>query len=468
MDFYIHDTKQKRKRLFAPMDPAHIKVYVCGPTVYDRVHIGNGFSAVVFDVLIRVLRVLYPKVTFVRNVTDIDDKIIAAADTNNEPYFELAQRFTDAYREDMDSIYVLPPDLEPKPTQTIEQIRRDIDLLIERGFAYEAEGHVLFQVSTFEDYGTLSRRTLKEMYDGARVEVAPYKRDPKDFVLWKPSTDNQPGWDSPWGRGRPGWHIECSAMIRHHLGPTIDIHGAGNDLIFPHNENEMAQGSCVEDGANFVNYWMHNGMLNMGGRKMSKSKGNILTVCGLIEQIPGEVVRYALLTGHYRQSLLWDDQLLQQAANSLDTLYRALRHTEEHLSPSDYTASYFQGKSVEEFPENVLTTLVDDLHTPKALAALHEIARNIHTTKDQKTLAQLRNQLLAGGWLVGLLNTPVSEYFQGADGCLDAEEIERLIEERNAARKNKDFARADDIRTLLSESGVELEDTRSGTRWSRT
>ena len=467
MDLLLYDTKAKEKRLFVPIDPSHVTIYVCGPTVYDRVHIGNGLSAVVFDVLVRLLRVLFPRVTYVRNITDIEDKIIVAAQNNNEPWQELTERFTVAFHEDMQALYVLEPDIEPKPTQLIEEIMQMISTLITRGVAYEADDHVLFSVSANSAYGSLSHRTIDEMLDGARVEVAPYKRDPKDFVLWKPSTPDQPGWDSPWGIGRPGWHIECSTMIRTHLGPTIDIHGAGTDLIFPHNENELAQGTSVEDDANYVNYWVHNGMLNLGGQKMAKSVGNIVTIADLRQRYSGEVIRYALLTGHYRQSLLWSDQLLQQARQSLATLYRALRYVSDVLGEEPFTSASFRSAALTQFPKEVLDPLVDDLHTPKALAALHALAKKIQATSSKSEVSKLRNQFLAGAWLLGLFNVPVRNYFQPGDKGTDASVIEKLIQERNDARRRKDFARADEIRDELASKGIELEDTRDGTRWSQ-
>lgn len=467
MDLFLYDTKGREKRLFVPIDPAHVTVYVCGPTVYDRVHIGNGLSAVVFDVLVRLLRVLYPKVTYVRNITDIDDKIITAAQNNKEPWQELTERFTTTFHDDMRALYVLVPDVEPKPTLLIKEIIHMINALITRGAAYEADGHVLFAVSANPDYGTLSHRTIEEMLDGARVEVATYKRDPKDFVLWKPSASDQPGWDSPWGVGRPGWHIECSTMIRTHLGPNIDIHGAGTDLIFPHNENELAQGTSVEDGANYVNYWLHNGMLNFGGQKMAKSVGNIVTIADLRKRYPGEVIRYALLTGHYRQSLLWSDQLLQQASQSVTSLYRALRHARDTIGEETITSTHFQSASITQFPNEVLEPLVNDLHTPKALAGLHALAKKIQSTSASADVVKLRDKFLAGAWLLGLFNVPVSEYFQPKDEVIETSTIEDLIQSRDEARRNKDFARADEIRDLLATKGIELEDTRNGTRWSR-
>ncbi|MXW08157.1 MAG: cysteine--tRNA ligase [Gammaproteobacteria bacterium] len=467
MDLFLYDTKAREKRLFVPIDPAHVTIYVCGPTVYDRVHIGNGRCAVVFDVLVRLLRVLYPRVTYVQNITDIEDKIITAAQVNNEPWQDLTERFTVAFHEDMQALYVLEPDIEPKPTQLIDEIIQEIGTLITRGVAYEADGHVLFAVSANPDYGTLSQRTIEEMLDGARVEVAPYKRDPKDFVLWKPSSPDQPGWDSPWGVGRPGWHIECSTMIRTHLGPNIDIHGAGTDLIFPHNENELAQGTCAEDGVKFVNYWVHNGMLNLGGQKMAKSVGNVVTIADLRKRYQGETIRYALLTGHYRQSLLWSDQLLQQASQSLTSLYRALRHAGDITGEESITATNFRSVSLPQIPNEVLDPLVDDLHTPKALAGLHALAKKIQATSASAEVINLRDQFLAGGWLLGLFNVPVSNYFQPEDKVIEVSAIEELIDSRNEARRNKDFARADEIRDFLAAKGIELEDTRNGTRWSR-
>ena len=467
MKLFLYDTRQRAKRLFVPIDAKNVTIYVCGPTVYDRVHIGNGLCAVVFDVLVRLLRILYPRVTYVRNITDIDDKIITAAKNNSESWSKLTERFTAAYHEDIRVLYVLDPDIEPKPTRLIAEIIQMIDSLITRDVAYEADGHVLFDVSAKSDYGTLSNRTLDEMLDGARVEVATYKRDPKDFVLWKPSNADQPGWDSPWGTGRPGWHIECSTMIRTHLGPTIDIHGAGNDLIFPHNENELAQGTSIEDDAGYVNYWMHNGMLNLSGQKMSKSVGNIVTIADLRKRYSGEVIRYALLTGHYRQSLLWSDQLLQQANQSVASLYRTLRYASEAVGAENVTANNYCSAPLDQFPVEVVDPLTDDLHTPKALAGLHALAKEIQATSNQSKVIELRKKYLAGAWLLGLLNVPVNDYFQPKTDTIDPSTIEELIHARNEARQSKDYARADEIRDFLAEQGIELEDSRNDTRWSR-
>lgn len=464
MDIHIYDSKHRRMRRFQPMDPHEVTIYVCGPTVYDQVHIGNGLSAVVFDVFVRFLRLVYPKVSYVRNITDIDDKIINAALDNGEPFDQLAERFTHAFHEDAAALHVLPPDVEPRPTLIIPKIISMIERLVDRGHAYVASGHVLFDVASFPEYGTLSNRTLEDMIDGARVEVAPYKKDPKDFVLWKPSNDVA-GWDSPWGPGRPGWHIECSAMIHEHLGSTIDIHGAGSDLLFPHNENELAQGKCVEDGANYVNYWMHNGMLNISGRKMSKSLGNVLTIKALREKYIGEAIRYAFLTGHYRQSLVWNERLLEQSVSSLDSLYRSLRLVSETTGSPELACNAFKDAPRESHSALLIEALADDVHTPRALAELHNIAKQIHLSDDDQERIDLRNQLLAGGWLLGLLNMTPSEYFQ-APAQLNVSTIEELVLQRDEARKNRDFDRADAIRDELAANGIQIEDTPNGTRWS--
>lgn len=464
MDIHIFDSKHRHMRLFEPMDPNEVTIYVCGPTVYDQVHIGNGLSAVVFDVFVRFLRLVYPKVSYVRNITDIDDKIINAAIDNDEPFDQLAERFTQAFHEDATALHVLPPDIEPRPTLIIPKIISMIERLVERGHAYVASGHVLFDVASFPEYGTLSNRTLEDMIDGARVEVAPYKKDPKDFVLWKPSNDVA-GWDSPWGLGRPGWHIECSAMIHEHLGSTIDIHGAGSDLLFPHNENELAQGKCVEDGADYVNYWMHNGMLNISGRKMSKSLGNVLTIKALRDKYSGEAIRYAFLTGHYRQSLVWNERLLEQSVSSLESLYRSLRLVSETTGATELTCHDFKDSSIDTHAPLVLEALADDVHTPRALAELHSIARQIHLSEDDQERIDHRDQLLAGAWLLGLLNVTPSDFFQ-ASAKLKLSDIEDLVRQRDEARKNRDFERADAIRDELAANGIEIEDTRNGTRWS--
>ena len=457
MELRLHNTRSGRKETFRPADPDRVTMYVCGPTVYGRVHIGNGRPAVVFDVLYRLLRVLYRDVAYVRNVTDIDDKINAAAQAGGEPISALAERFTRAYREDVLALGTLEPTVEPRATGHIAEIIAMIERLVERGHAYEADGHVLFHVPSDPDYGSLSHRSLEDMIDGARVEVAPYKRDPKDFVLWKPSGPELPGWDSPWGRGRPGWQIECSAMIKRHLGETIDIHGGGSDLTFPHHENEASQSRCANDADEYVRYWLHNGMLTLGQEKMSKSLGNIVTIHELLERHSGEVLRYALLSGQYRQQLAFSEDLLTQAASSLDRLYEALRGAGQ-------TSADFTDLEASDYPADVLEALCDDLNTPRALAAMHALADAVHQTTDAAERTAIQRRLLAGGWLLGLLGDTVDAHFQRGSS-LDADRIEALIEARNDARRNKDFRRADEIRDELAAAGIELEDSREGTRW---
>ena len=464
MRIQLHNTASGRKEVFTPRSPEHVTVYVCGPTVYHYAHIGNAVPAVAFDVLVRLLRVAYPRVTYVRNITDVDDKINAAAAAAGQPIAAVAERFAAEYADDLAALGVLEPDVEPRATEHIAEIIAMIEALLARGNAYEAEGHVLFHVPSDPEYGTLAKRTLSEMRDGARVEVAPYKKDAKDFVLWKPSTAELPGWDSPWGRGRPGWHIECSAMIRKHLGPVIDIHGGGSDLAFPHHENECAQSRCVNDGAASVRYWLHNGMLTFGTGKMSKSEGNIETIRDLRTHNDGEALRYALLSGHYRQGIAWSEGLLTQADASLRTLYQALRDADEE---DGATAFDYANAAEEHFPADVLAALTDDLNTPRALAALHGLAADIHRAAHANAKSALRARLLAGGWLLGLLGRTAAAYYQGQSSGLAAAEVERLIAQRNAARRQRDFARADVIREELAAQGVEIEDTRDGTtRWS--
>ena len=468
IDLQLHNTLSGRKEKFVPANPEHISVYVCGPTVYDYVHIGNGRPAVVFDVLVRLLERHYPKVTYVSNITDIDDKINAAAAANNEPISVLAERFSAAYVEDMTTLGVRRPDIVPKATHHIEEIVNMIEQLIEQEHAYASAGHVLFHVPSDPLYGSLSKRSLEDMIDGARVDVADYKRDPKDFVLWKPSTDEQPGWDSPWGRGRPGWHIECSAMIKKHLGDSIDIHGGGSDLTFPHHENEAAQSRCANQTKDYVRYWLHNGMLTLGSEKMSKSVGNVRTVHGLAEQHSGEVLRYALLSGQYRSSLSWSDELLAQARASLDSLYQTLR---DKPGADIVTSLDFAESQADSDPELVVKALADDLNTPQALAGLHELANRLRRASSTQEADNARQQLLAGGWLLGLLHEHPEEYFTSAKttaaDAISNEEIDAKIQARQDARKNGDYQLADDLRDELAAAGIELEDSREGTRWRR-
>ena len=464
-ELVLYNTLAGRKLPFTPVDENRVTVYVCGPTVYNYVHIGNGRPAVVFDVLVNLLRCIYPEVVYARNVTDIDDKINTAAFDLGEPIQVLADRYTDAYEEDMVSLGVARPDIAPRATHHIQEIIDMIETLISQGHAYENEGHVLFDVPSDDQYGSLSKRSLEDMIDGARVEVAPYKKDPKDFVLWKPSNEQQPGWASPWGNGRPGWHIECSAMIKKHLGTTIDIHGGGSDLTFPHHENEAAQSRCANENPDYVRFWMHNGMLTLGEEKMSKSVGNVQTIRDLVTEYSGEVLRYALLSGQYRSQLAWSKDLINQAQASLDSLYQALR---DKPGADLQLASQ---PSISDLPQSVVNALCDDLNTPEALAAMHALANDLQTANSQEDVDQARAALQAGGFLLGLLIEPPDAYFKRARGAasdLSDADIDGLIEERNQARRDKDFARADEIRDQLSAQGIELEDLREGTRWRRS
>ena len=446
----LHDTLARKKREFEPADPERITVYVCGPTVYGRAHIGNARPAVVFDTLVRLLRHHYGEgaVTYARNVTDVDDKIIkAAADEGVEPSV-ITERFERFYLEDMRALGVRDPDIAPHATEEIGPMIAMIAELIEAGNAYEAEGHVLFSVPSDPDYGVLSGRDREGMIAGARVEVAPYKRDPADFVLWKPSEEGIIGWNSPWGRGRPGWHIECSAMIRAHLGETIDIHGGGIDLVFPHHENEVAQSRCAHRGAPLARYWVHNGFVDMGAEKMSKSLGNVVTPEELLKSHRGETLRLALLSAHYRSPLPWTDSLIAQSKSTLDGLYRKVGDAEAG-----------------EADAGVVEALGDDLNTPLAMARLGKI-------DDERTMK-------ATGALMGLLGSTPQQWFRGGyedDDTLQStatlrhtpQSIARLIEERTAAKKSRDFATADRIRDELMADGIQLLDRADGTTdWER-
>jgi cysteinyl-tRNA synthetase len=431
----LHDTMAREKRPFEPADPERITMYVCGPTVYGRAHIGNARPAVVFDTLARLIRHEFGETSLVyaRNVTDVDDKIIAAAEAEGVEPEVITERYERFYLEDMGALGVRPPDIAPHATREIAPMIAMIARLIELGHAYEAQGHVLFSVPSDPDYGVLSRRDREQMIAGARVEVAPYKRDPADFVLWKPSPDGVIGWDSPWGRGRPGWHIECSAMIRAHLGETIDIHGGGLDLIFPHHENEIAQSRCAHGGLPLARFWVHNGFVDMGAEKMSKSLGNIITPAELLAQgHRGETLRLALLSAHYRQPLPWTDALVAQAKATLDGLYRAAGDAE----PT-------------EVDSGVLEALSDDLNTPLALSRLSGLDGGV---------------LKASAQLLGLLQVSGDEWFQGG---ADAGAIEARIAERAEAKKQRDFAAADRIRDELKAEGIILEDGPGGTTWRR-
>ena len=429
----LHDTMLRTKREFVPHDPKRITMYVCGPTVYGRAHIGNARPAVVFDTLARLIRSKFglESLVYARNVTDVDDKIIAAAEAEGVEPLVITARYERYYLDDMAALGVEPPTIAPHATHEIGPMIALISRLVELGFAYEAEGHVLFNVPSDPDYGVLSRRDREAMLAGARVEIAPYKRDPADFILWKPSAEALIGWDSPWGRGRPGWHIECSAMIHNHLGETIDIHGGGLDLIFPHHENEIAQSRCANGGAALARYWVHNGFVDMGSDKMSKSLGNIVTPSQLLSQgHRGETLRLALLSAHYRQPLPWTEALVAQAKALLDRLYRSAGDAQ----PGKVATS-------------VIDALCDDLNTPLALSRLSELEGG---------------SLKASAQLLGLLGSSKAEWFQGDS---NASLIEARIAERTAAKKNRDFASADRIRDELKADGIILEDGPGGTSW---
>jgi cysteinyl-tRNA synthetase len=432
----LHDTMNREKRPFVPLNRERITMYVCGPTVYGRAHIGNARPAVVFDTLARLIRHEFGEnsLVYARNVTDVDDKIIAAAEAEAVDPSVITERYERHYLEDMGALGVAPPDIAPHATQEIAPMIAMIERLIEQGHAYEAQGHVLFSVSSDPQYGVLSRRDREQMIAGARVEVAPYKRDPADFVLWKPSPEGVIGWDSPWDRGRPGWHIECSAMIRAHFGETIDIHGGGLDLIFPHHENEIAQSRCAHGGLPLARFWVHNGFVDMGAEKMSKSLGNIVTPAELLAQgHRGETLRLALLSAHYRQPLPWTEALIEQSKTILDRLYRAGEN-----APAG------------EIDAEVIEALSDDLNTPAALSRLQAI-------DDPATLR-------ASAALLGLLSSTADEWFRGG---ADEAAVETRIAQRTTAKKARDFATADRIRAELKAEGIVLEDGPGGTTWRR-
>jgi cysteinyl-tRNA synthetase len=457
MTIQLYNTLMRQKQPFVPGDPAHVTMYVCGPTVYSFPHIGNARPAVVFDVLARLLRRSY-RLTYARNITDIDDKINKAASDAGVPIGTITARYAAAYHDDMQALGVLPPDIEPRATGHIGEMIGMIEALLRQGHAYVADGHVLFRVSSYDGYGQLSRRGARELLAGARVDVAPYKENPGDFVLWKPSSPELPGWESPWGRGRPGWHIECSAMSARHFGETIDIHGGGNDLIFPHHENEIAQSTCAHGGALFCRYWIHNGFVNVDHTKMSKSLGNIVLVRDLLQQAPGEAIRLALLAAHYRQPLDWTEELLAESRRKLDRLYGALRDTEG-----------WQDAWREAPPDpSFLAALEDDLNTPRALAAMFDAARDINRTEDPAERTALASRLRASGELLGLLVAEPEAWFTAeTSATFTNADVERLLAERRAARARRDFATADRIRGELTAAGIAIEDGPDGTRWRR-
>ena len=436
MKLKIYNTLSNKKELFIPLNKNSISMYVCGPTVYNYAHIGNARPAVVFDTLYRVLKNIYPKVNYVRNITDVDDKINEAAKNLGKPISYITKKYTDIYHQDMKNLSILSPTHEPRVTDNIEKIIAMIQKIINNKSAYISDSHVLFDVTSFKNYGKLSNRNREEMLAGARVEVADYKKNPGDFVLWKPSTEEEPGWNSPWGYGRPGWHIECSSMVETYLGEEIDIHGGGQDLIFPHHENEIAQSCCAHKADSYARYWVHNGYLNMEGEKMSKSLGNIVTVNEILERYDGEVIRLALLSTHYRKPINFGETLLEQSKNILNKLYINIDNTASGDSISD----------------DVINPLLDDLNTPLAISNLLKI-------KCSKTL-------LKSASLLGLLNKTSEEWFEiNNKSTISKSDIELLIQERDKARKLKDFEKADEIRDQLDQNNVILEDVDGKTIW---
>lgn len=474
MKLKLHNSLTHRLEDFTPQTPERVTMYLCGPTVYNYVHIGNARPAVVFDLLVRLLRRQYPHVSYARNITDVDDKINAAASEQGVPIRSITEFFAKAYRENMAALGVTPPDIEPQATDHITQMIAMCQNLIASGYAYAAENHVLFSVESYPAYGQLSGRSTADLIAGARIEVAPYKKSAGDFVLWKPSTPELPGWDSPWGRGRPGWHIECSAMCEAHFGETIDIHAGGIDLQFPHHENEIAQSTCAHGGKIFARYWLHNGMLTFDGRKMSKSLGNVMQLHELLTQHKPEVLRFLLLRAHYRQPLDWSEAGLQQALTTLNGWYRVL------LDLADIEVS------IEErhVPIEVESALLDDLNTPEAFAAIARLAARARAANTKAAKHSAKAALLGGSALLGMLQQDPEAWFKqkppqhvdlvGHDAVSvspasivapKVEDIDRLIAAREEARKSKDFARADAIRKELLSNGIVIEDSAGKSRW---
>ena len=450
--FQLFNTLSGNKERLEAIDPKHLKIYACGPTVYNYAHIGNARMAVVFDTLVRTLRVIYPKVTYVSNITDIDDKIIEAAKEQNVEITSITEKYTKIYNDDMLKLNVLAPDIQPKATEYIPEMIELIVELIEKDFAYEKEGHVLFHVPTYQNYGKLSKRNRDEQIAGSRVEVAPFKKDPADFVLWKPSTDEQPGWESPWGIGRPGWHTECSAMSKKTLGLPFDIHGGGRDLIFPHHENEIAQSCCtsasIDEPDSYAKYWMHNGFVTINGEKMAKSLGNIILVKDLAENYHGEVIRLALLSSHYRQGLDWNEKVIHQANKLINKLYE-IKDDLDDVTISDKNENNLDAISI----------LMDDLNTPGLITELNNIVKEYNSSDSEKENIKSRLSLISS--VLGILEdetfNEISEEFKN--------KINDMVLKRSKAKNNKDFKTADAIRDQLIELGVEINDSSDGTEW---
>ena len=453
VSFKIFNSLNGQKEEFNPCNPEHIKIYACGPTVYNYAHIGNARMAVVFDTFVRTLRIFYPKVTYVSSITDIDDKIIEAAHEQRVEISSITEKYTKIYNDDMAELNVLMPDIQPKATEYIPEMIELIEDLISKDFAYEKEGHVLFHVPNYDNYGKLSKRNRDEQIAGSRVEIAPFKKDPADFVLWKPSDKSQPGWDSPWGVGRPGWHTECSAMSKKTLGLPFDIHGGGRDLIFPHHENEIAQSCCssanIEDPTSYAKYWMHNGFVTIDGEKMSKSLGNIILVNELTESHHGEVIRLALLSSHYRQGLDWNEKIIHQASILLDKLYEI-----KFLLNGENT-EYSSETNLEP-----IAYLADDLNTPGLIAELHKLVKDFNTSNSNKSEIKIHLNLISQA--LGILQ---DDSYKKISEELESK-IHALILKRKVAKDSKDYELADKIRNELLDLGVEIKDTSSGTDWN--
>ena len=457
IQIYLHDTLKQRKVPFTPIDTNNVRIYVCGPTVYDKAHLGNAKTPVVYDILYRLLCQVYGKehVTYVSNITDVDDKILNKHKETGKSIREITEQTYNWYLEDMAKLNVLAPNFRPRATEYIDAMIELVKKLLANGHAYAAENHILFDVDSFAGYGTLSGRSMKEMLAGARIEVADYKKNPADFILWKPSAADQPGWDSPWGYGRPGWHLECSAMSSNLLGNDFDIHGGGSDLIFPHHENELAQSCCAFPGTHFAHYWVHTGMLMINGVKMSKSLGNFYTVDEVLQKAPAEALRLLFLTTHYHQPFNFTFEGLQLAKNTLDKFYNALLKNQD--IPTDTVAP----------SDKIIAALADDLNTPLALSYLHETVNELNKAETPEERRRLKAQLLADAYMLGLLYNDAEKWFKGENDDDETAAIEALIKQRAEAKKNKDWATADAIRNELKTRGIVLEDSPTGTTWKK-
>jgi cysteinyl-tRNA synthetase len=460
MQISLYNTRTRTKESWKPINPADIKIYVCGPTVYAPPHIGNGRPIVVFDLLYRLLNLHYPKVTYVRNITDVDDKINQKALETGRSIQDITTETIHFFHQTCEYLGARSPTVEPRVTDHISEIIQMIQRLIEKDYAYENQGHVLFRVHKFKEYGQLSRKNQDELLAGARIEIAPYKENAEDFVLWKPSIAPTPGWDSPFGYGRPGWHIECSAMSAKHLGETFDIHGGGIDLVFPHHENEIAQSTACHDKL-MANVWMHNGHLSVNGQKMSKSLGNVVIIQDLMHQIHGQVVRWALLGSHYRQPLDWTQELVHQSTAALNRLYTAVESLPYTEWEAEVDKTYID--------EEILRALCDDLNTPLVAKRLHEIAHNINTALSEDNKTYLQKILLNSARIIGFLTITPHEWFRGSlsSTAITEEEIQKYLEQRNIAKIAKDFKTADAIRDTLKSKGIVIKDTPNGQEWQR-